>query len=373
MLESILISCLIFFTGYYMYFLLRVQVGISRLKMQPLQTHQPFVSIVIAARNEERSISNLLTSLLQQSYSSENYEIILVDDASTDRTSSIVQQFQTQHKSLVLLHTKESSQKTTGRKAAALTQGIQFAKGEIIATTDADCVVPSRWIETLVQYFSIETAMVAGPVAEKASASVFGNLESLEFLGLIAVGAGLIGSRRPIICNGANLAYRKSAFEKVHGFGDGTNDDEALMNRIVYNHVGTIAFAASPEALVTTASENTMKTFFLQRIRWANKRGHYEDPAILFSLVGLYLFFVFIAAVWIMAVCNRILFYPALIALAVKVIIDYSTLRAGAKQWNQRVPLPYFLIAEVFHVPYILLAAAVGQISTLTWKGQKIA
>jgi cellulose synthase/poly-beta-1,6-N-acetylglucosamine synthase-like glycosyltransferase len=350
-----------------------VQVGLSRLNAQSQQTDQPFVSIVIAARNEEKNIANLLISLLQQSYSSEKYEIIIVDDDSTDQTSDIVQQFQKQNKSIVLLHTSESFQKTTGRKATALTQGIQSAKGNIIASTDADCIVPSRWIETLVKYFSDETAMVAGPVAEKASASVFGNLESLEFLGLITVGAGLIGSGRPIICNGANLAYRKSAFEQVHGFGDGSNDDEAFMNRIVYNHIGSIAFAAEPDALVTTASYNTLKTFFLQRIRWANKRGHYEDVSILFSLVALYLFFVSLAAAWVLTICSGSLLYPALIAFTIKLGIDYSTLRAGAKQWNQLVSLPYFLVAEVFHVPYILIAAAVGQIGTLMWKGHKIA
>jgi cellulose synthase/poly-beta-1,6-N-acetylglucosamine synthase-like glycosyltransferase len=372
MLEPIVIACLVLFTGYYTYFLIRVQIGLSRLNAQSQQTYQPFVSIVIAARNEKKNIANLLISLLQQSYSSERYEIIIIDDGSTDQTSDIVQQFQKQNKAIVLLHTSESLQKTTGHKATALTQGIQSAKGEIIATTDADCVVPSCWLQTLVQYFSDETAMVAGPVAEKSSASVLGNLESLEFLGLITVGAGLIGSGRPIICNGANLAYRKSAFEQVHGFGDGSNDDEALMNRIVYNHIGSIAFAAKPDALVTTASDNTLRTFFLQRIRWANKRGHYEDPAILFSLVALYLFFVSLAVVWIFTIYNGTWFYPALIAMVTKLIIDYSTLRAGAKQWKQHISLSYFLVAEVFHVPYILLAAAVGQIGTLTWKGHKI-
>ena len=336
------------------------------------QTKQPFVSVVIAARNEEKNIANLLTSLVKQSYSPEKYEIIIVDDGSTDRTADIVLKFQEQTKPIVLLPSIESLQKKTGRKAAALTQGIQSAKGEIIVTTDADCEVPHLWIETLVQYFSYDTAMVAGPVAEKTSSSAFGNLEALEFLGLITVGAGLIGSGHPIICNGANLAYRKSAFEQVHGFGDGSNDDEALMNRIVHQQIGTIAFAATADALVTTASHNTLKTFLLQRIRWANKRGHYEDGSILFSLIALYLFFVFIAVVWILAISDEAWLLPAFIALAAKLILDYTTLRAGAKEWNQYISLSYFLVAEVFHVPYILLAAAIGQIGTLTWKGQKI-
>jgi len=372
MFEPLLIICLIVFTGSYVWFLLRVQIGISRLKKQPRQSQQPYVSVVIAARNEEKNISKLLSSLMRQSYPSQQYEIILVDDGSTDNTSFIVRQFQEQNRSLVLCHTPEFSRTKTGRKAAALALGIQSAKGAIIATTDADCVVSSRWIETLVQYFSDETAMVAGPVFEKSSASVFSNLESLEFLGLITVAAGLIGSGRPIICNGANLAYRKSAFEKVHGFGDGNNDDEALMNRIVYNKVGRIAFAANSEAHVTTASDNTLKTFFLQRIRWANKRGHYEDSSILFTLVALYLFFVSLAAVCVHAIFHGTLIDAAFIVFTIKLVLDYTTLRTGAVLWKQSLSLPYFLVAEVFHVPYILLAAAVGQIGTLTWKGRTI-
>jgi cellulose synthase/poly-beta-1,6-N-acetylglucosamine synthase-like glycosyltransferase len=373
MFEFFMMACLILFTGYYAYFLIRVQIGLSKLGAQSKQALQPFVSVVVAARNEEKNIADLLSTLLRQSYPSEKYEIIIVDDASTDRTSGIVLQFQAQQKSIVLLHAIASSQKTAGRKAAALTQAIQNAKGEIIITTDADCTVPHRWIETLAQYFSEETAMVAGPVAEKTSASVLGNLEALEFLGLITVGAGLIGSGRPIICNGANLAYRKSAFERVHGFGRGTNDDESLMNRMAYQHAGTITFAATPEALVTTASDNTLKTFLHQRTRWANKRGQYEDASILFSLVTLYLFFVSIAAVWILAIFNSGWILPALLALSAKIILDFSTLRAGAKRWNQHISMPYFLVAEAFHVPYILMAAAIGQFSTLTWKGNKIA
>ena len=170
-----------------------------------------------------------------------------------------------------------------GRKPLAIAKGITQAAGEIILTTDADCIAPPRWIEIMVNHFEENVAFVAGPVAEQTSRNFFSKLEQLEFLGLITTAAGLIGSGRPIICNGANLAYRKSAFISVGGFGDNgsSNDDESLMNRMVHRNIGKIVFAPESDAVITTRSSNTITSFLRQRIRWANKRGHYEDKSIL--------------------------------------------------------------------------------------------
>ena len=246
--------------------------------------------------------------------------------------------------------------------------------GDIILSTDADCLLPPRWIEIMINHFKKDVVFVAGPVREKVSASFFSKLEYLEFLGLITTAAGLIGSGRPIICNGANLAYRKKAFEAVGGFGltDNSNDDESLMNRMVERNVGTIVFAPEADAVVTTQSSNTISSFFTQRIRWANKRGHYEDKTILLTLVLLYLFFLSAILAVLLVPSEPKLIYPLGIVFCSKALVDYFTLRTGARMFGQPIPLFHFLVAEIFHVPYIVITAAIGQIASFQWKGRNI-
>jgi hypothetical protein len=160
----------------------------------------------------------------------------------------------------------------------------------------------------------------------------------------------------------------------VGGFGDNgsSNDDESLMNKIAERNIGKIAFAPESDAIVSTPSSNTIISFLRQRIRWANKRGHYEDKSILFILVCLYLFFLSFALAAILITLEHQLLLPVILAFAVKAFVDYFALRSGAHLFLQRVPFFHFVIAELLHVPYIVIASAIGQLSTLQWKGRTI-
>jgi len=145
-----------------------------------------------------------------------------------------------------------------------------------------------------------------------------------------------------------------------------------LMNRMVQRNIGRIVFAPESDAVITTQSSNTMISFLQQRIRWANKRGHYEDKSILITLVSLYLFFLSLVLTVLLIPLEQQLLLPVIVAFGGKVIVDYFTLRSGARLFLQRVPIFHFLIAEVLHVPYIVIAAAIGQISSMQWKGRTI-
>ena len=362
------------FTIYYVYFISRIRTGLFLLKSAPITNIQQTVSVVIAARNEELFIGQCLQSLVNQTYPSNKYEIIIVDDGSVDNTASIVMSFSERYAYLHLLSLPAESEHTTGRKPLAIAKGIDNAVGEIILTTDADCILPPRWIEIMANHFENDVAFVAGPVAEQISQNILSKLDQLEFLGLITTAAGLIGLGKPIICNGANLAYRKKIFFSIGGFGDyrSSNDDESLMNRIALRNVGRIVFAPEPEGVVVTRSSNTITSFLRQRVRWANKRGHYEDKSIFIKLISLYLFFLSFTLTVLLIPIESLLLLPVICAFIVKIIVDYFTLRSGARLFLQRIPIFYFIIAELLHVPYIVIAAAIGQISSLNWKGRKI-
>ena len=374
MIETIALGLLTIFTIYYVYFITHIRTGLLLLRSAPSISTQPMVTVIVAARNEEKSIGRCLQSLVQQTFPVNKYEIIIVDDGSMDTTASIVRAFSERYHNIHLLLLPLEAERKIGRKPLAIAGGIVQAAGEIILTTDADCIVPRRWIEIMVNHFADDVAFVAGPVAEQASTNFFSKLEQMEFLGLITAAAGLIGSGRPIICNGANLAYRKKAFISVGGFSanGSSNDDESLMNRMVQRNIGSIVFAPESDALITTHSSNTITSFLKQRIRWANKRGHYEDKSILFTLVSLYLFFLSLALTVLLIPLEPRLLLPVVLVFGGKAFVDYFTLRSGARLFLQRIPILHFLIAELLHVPYIVIAAAIGQLISVQWKGRAI-
>jgi len=374
MIEIITLVILSLSSIYYVYFITRVRIGLLSLNPAKSKNIERYISVVVAARNEENSIENCLQSLLRQTYPANKYEIIIVDDGSSDRTASIIKYFSERFNIIRLLSLSQDHAQKTGQKPAALAKGIAQANGEIILTTDADCMVPPRWIEIMANHFEEDVVFVAGPVLERDSNTFFAKLEQLEFLGLITTAAGLIGSGRPIICNGANLAYQKDAFTSAGGFSEtnSSNDDESLMNQIVHRKIGKVVFAPEADAVVTTNSSNTISTFLRQRVRWANKRGHYEDNTILVSLVGLYIYFVSMLLTTILVFHEPQLIQPLVVSFIGKMLVDYFTLLSGAKLFKQRVPLFHYLIAEFLHVPYIVIAAAAGQFASMQWKGRRI-
>jgi cellulose synthase/poly-beta-1,6-N-acetylglucosamine synthase-like glycosyltransferase len=374
MIETTALGLLTIFTIYYIYFITRIHIGLLSLRHAPAAGSQPIVSVIVAARDEEKFIGQCLQSLVQQTYPANRYEIIIVDDGSTDTTASIVRSFSDRYSNVHLLSLPAGIERGTGRKPLAIAQGIGQAVGEVILTTDADCIAPPKWIQIMVNHFEDNVVFVAGPVSEQASTNFFSKLERLEFLGLITTAAGLIGSGRPIICNGANLAYRRNAFISVGGFGStgSFNDDESLMNRMIQRNIGKVVFAPELGAVITTRSSNTMISFLRQRIRWANKRGRYEDKSILFTLISLYLFFLSFALTALLIPFDQHLLLPVLLVFGGKVFVDYFVLYSGARLFFQRIPIFHFLIAELLHVPYIVIAAAIGQISSLQWKGRTI-
>ena len=370
---SAIIALLFILLFFYIVFLATVLRGLYSLK-RISSSGRKKVSVLIAARNEENNIGRCLQSLSRQSYPMEQYEVIVIDDGSSDKTAEVVSSFQKTLNNLHVISLPQYNWASSGRKPQALAEGIKIARGEIILTTDADCTVPYRWIELMEAHFKNDVVFITGPVIEKVETNIFSQMEYLEFLGIVSTGAGLIGSGYPIICNGANLGYRKSAYQRVKGYSNYSlsNDDETLMHQILNNGIGKVDFVASVDAVVLTQSSNSLSSFFRQRMRWANKRGHYENNNILAVLVMLYLFFLFFCLSAVFAFFTSAVLIPISAALFLKIAIDYLVLRKGALLFGQRVSLFFFLIAELLHAPYIVVVAALGQVQSMKWKGRVI-
>ncbi|MBI3004392.1 MAG: glycosyltransferase [Ignavibacteriales bacterium] len=372
-MNDALLVMLLAFSAFYFWFIFRLRRGLERLSTTArVITESPFVSIVVAARNEETTIERCLNGLIRQEYPRNKFEIIVVDDGSYDKTAQIVRRFKGKGK-VRLFRLEPEGRKKTGRKPDAITFGIHKSRGELIATTDADCDVPRTWLRSMVAQLSTSTAFLAGPVVEKPHPSLLGKLTSMEYLGLTTTAAGLIGLGRPINCSGANLVYRKTAFQSVNGFSqDSSCDDETLMQRIFQRGVGDIHFVASPDAIIETNSNHDVMGFLKQRTRWASKKNRYEDSSIIMEMVGLYFFFFFLLVGAVLSVFLPSLRIPVIVVFAVKVLVDYLSLSKGAKMLRQDLRFFHFLLAELFHVPYIVMVGAFAQFVSHNWKGRRL-
>ena len=138
----------------------------------------PFVSIIIAARNEELNIAEILDCLKVQNYPQNKYEVIICNDRSIDNTSKIIDYFKNDFPNLFSINIKVLPNEWAGKKWA-LYNGIKKARGEIILQTDADCIVNKNWIKAIVSQFEDETVgFVCGlsPLVNKQDKSIFNKI-----------------------------------------------------------------------------------------------------------------------------------------------------------------------------------------------------
>src|SRR5690606_20583511 len=235
MIEILLAALSILFLLHYLYFLLRIYYGLKKLKKQVASSiPAEFVAIIVPFRNEAENILNCYSSLVNQDYPDNKYEIIFVDDFSDDNSFTLLKEA-IKHNNVRLLSVPEDYS-INAHKKRAVRFGIENSSGNIIVTTDADCVHKNKWLRTLLSFLDNETGFVSGPVEFEKGDGIFAQLQKLEFSGLVITGAGLIGNGNPTICNAANIAYRKDAYNQVNGFTYQMNlssgDDELLMQKI---------------------------------------------------------------------------------------------------------------------------------------------
>ena len=363
---------LLFLLLVYAFFFIKVLAGLhqptSPLPRQPAE----MVSIIIAVRNEESTIGACLDSILAQEYPTESCEIIVVDDGSSDSTRTIIDQLHQSHPRIRLVGRSEES--AVGNKRTALMAGIKEAKGDILLFTDGDCTVKPGWIRAMTDSLRAPICFVAGPVVEAGEPGFLQKLSRLEFLGIIGVAAGLLRAGNPIFCNGANIAYRKTAFEGIGGFGPDAHfsDDEIILQRFFLRNKNSVAFTLEPDAIVATKSPPSLKSFWHQRVRWSSKTGVYENKLILVRLVALYLFFITLLCSIVVSLQFPSLLAAVIPALALKLLLDWLVIHKTAALLHQSISFLHLFIAEVFHVPYIVLAALQGQIGSLRWKGAPV-
>jgi cellulose synthase/poly-beta-1,6-N-acetylglucosamine synthase-like glycosyltransferase len=375
LLLSLLLAFFIFLLNY-LFFLQRIFRGLGKLKLSNTQNipHE-FISIIIPFRNEAENILNSLNSIESQLYPIEKFEVIYVNDSSEDNSLELLKS--NTKKSNIRIISVPPDFSVNAHKKRAIRYGIENAKGDIIVTTDADCVHDEEWLISLIQTFDSVTGFVSGPVKFLTDKTMFTNFQKLEFAGLVLCGAGLIGAGHPTICNAANIAYRKKVFDEVGGFKDNmdlsSGDDELLMQKISRYTDFKVKFCIDKKSIVKTSANQSIGDFYQQRKRWASKGLFYSDKSLVLKLILIYAFYIGLIAQIILGFAfNQIFLFSFLISLLLKIIFEFRILYRGKKILLNDLNLNYLLIVEIFQISYIIITGIVGAFGNYLWKSRRI-
>ncbi len=337
----------------------------------------PLVSIIIPARNEAKHIKKCLLSVLNQSYPSEKYEVILVDDQSTDQTAYIARSLSHSYPHLKIIPSNPLPG-TVAFKKAAISAGILVSKGEIILQLDADCWCSREWVYTIIRHFDARTSMVCGPVAlQEQHGSFIEKIQALESMGLVALGAGSLTGGYGNMCNGANMAYRKELFEQVQGFQTidhfASGDDELLLQKFRQLSDWQIRFAKCTSAIVSTHCLPIWKDLKAQRLRWVSKAKYYRDRRINIIQSISYLGFVSFPLLVIVGFF-QIEYWLLLGALFVlKYSADLVLMIPAAEFFQRKDLLSYLPGLQLVYIPYVLWVGIAGNlVLQYTWKERMV-
>lgn len=329
------------------------------------------ISVIVPARNEEQNIGPLLESMKNQTYPAALFEVIVVDDNSTDNTAAIAKSFSF----VKLVHLQFEN--ITAYKKKAIETGIAAASGELIVTTDADCTVPENWLKTIASFYEQTNAvLIAAPVRMDGRHSFFQLFQSLDFLVLQGITAASVQKKIHNMCNGANLAYERKAFYEVNGFSGidhiASGDDMLLMHKFAMRFPGRIVYLLSKDAIVTTKPAGTWQEFFSQRIRWASKATHYNDIKIFSVLFLVYFFNLSLLALLVAGFWNLKLWLALGVLVLCKTVVEFFFIYPVAKFYGSQSLLNYFILFQPLHILYTVIAGWLGLIGKFEWKGRRV-
>lgn len=343
-------------------------------------------TILIPFRNEASNLPYVLKSISRLEYSLASFEIILIDDASTDESMLIIQDFMAQQPSLSM-SCLPSKRQTGSPKKDALTVGVHHASHEWILTTDADCTLEKTWLLSLNHFIQeFQPKMVVAPVsiATPKPISFLNAYEQLDFLSLMGTTIGGFGMGLPFLCNGANLAYEKEAFTIVNGYQDNdhiaSGDDHFLLEKFVKTFPDKVRYLNSLEASVTTQAQPNWKGLISQRVRWASKTSAYTfwfskavGLIVLFAnlVTSVLLIYVLLSLCLDFAFATALSAPLLLLTIVIKYTVDFVLIARSARFFDRKKYLKWYPLVMVCY-PFITLYIVLKSLSfSYEWKGRR--
>lgn len=336
-------------------------------------------SVVIPFRNESDNLPELLISISQLEYPNHLFEIIFVDDDSSDDSVAIIKRvldtFSLSESTLNDIRVIKNERTSKSPKKDAINTAIKQAKNKWIITTDADCTLPKYWLRSFDEFIQLnESKCIVAPVAYNKTNGFLSRFQLLDFLSLQAATIGGFALKKPFLCNGANFAYQKELFLELSGFQGNTNiasgDDIFLLEKIVNAYPNHVHYLKSEYAIVSTKPQPSWALLIAQRLRWASKTSAYNNG--FGKLTGLIVLMTnaLILILGLLSALSMFNFKIFLYIVFIKLNIDFILIYKSASFFNQREAFISY-IPSFFIYPFICVYIAfLSSFKTYKWKGR---
>ena len=358
---------LLIFTATYFFFTLFIISGLFRHNILPISNSVtlPFVSVIIAARNEEKNLPPLINDLIKQEYPLGKFEIIIINDRSNDSTQKILDDISENYSFIKNIEIDEKSKEMAPKKHA-IDLGIKESKGEIIIATDADCRVGSLWIASMTYNLINKDGIIIGySEIDDKKRTFFERYQKLDFLAIIAANAGAAGWNHYWSGTGQNLAYYKEDYLKIGGFGPVKNkisgDDMYLVQAISKLKKGYVNI--DPNSHVKTKAMNSIKDFVNQRTRWSsNSKSNIKNAPFFF----MFLIVSFLENLFILL--SIILFKKGFVMWGIKATVDGIIILFGVKLFEKSFDIKTYFFWAILQPLYIPFIGTLGLFNKFSWK-----
>ncbi|CAN5615152.1 glycosyltransferase [soil metagenome] len=336
------------------------------------------LSVIIPIRNESENIISLLNDLNLQDLPPQKFEVIVVDDDSTDGSLELIRSQKQNFKfNLIIKNLKAEPDFKGSHKKRSIALGIHHSQGDFIVTTDGDCRVHHQWLSSLMHFINYRSLeCVTGPVTFNNEDSLFEKMQTLEFAFLIGTGAASLNLGFPNMCNGANLAFSKKSFYDVKGYEGNVHipsgDDEFLMHKIHEKYPDKVCFLKTKNYTVSTKAKQDIKSLFFQRKRWAGKWKLYKDIKITIFAIFYFFFNAMFLIALIMAITGEFAIWFFLVLVFTRITVDYIFIKSVLKFLKKKFSWWMFLLAEAIYPIYVIILGIAVNFGYYEWKGRKI-
>lgn len=367
---EIMTSILIIAAIVYVISVLYLLSGLYRLSYEKNDKHH-FFSVIIAVHNEEENLAKCLDCMLRQDYPSDKFEVIVADDRSTDSTPSIIKKYCNEFSNFKSVEVGQTE--TAIPKKTALIKALEIAQGDIILSTDGDCMQSPGWISSFNNCFSPDVIMAIGHVSYFKPQNVWQGIDALDYLTHRALGAGFLGSKSVYTCTAANMAYRREIFDKHKDDFKRLKIRPAEDNFILHCARRTgkrIVVATDPLSVVETEGAQNLSHFLNQRFRWAAYGSCITTPGVKLFFIPTLLFYVIVLVSLVGAIFSPAIFRTIGLILLLKMAVDFLFVAKYTQIYKLQYMLKYFIPLSMIH-PLAPIAVIGGNLFSFTWKNKR--